>query len=41
MLEDKRHLAEAVVASGERWLTELDDDALRKLVALGDDAVLE
>ncbi len=41
MLVDKRQLAESVVASGERWLTELDDDALRRLVALGDDAVLE
>jgi hypothetical protein len=41
MLEDKRALAEAVVASGDRWVTELDDDALRQLVALGDDARME
>lgn len=41
MLEDKRALAESVVGSGERLVTELDDAALRALVALGDDAVQE
>jgi hypothetical protein len=41
MLRDKRQLADSVVASGEHLVTELDDDALRALVALGDDAVLE
>ncbi len=41
MLEEKRALAESVVGSGERWVTELDDDALRMLVSLGDDAVVE
>ena len=39
LLEEKRQLAEAVVGSGERWVTELDDETLRALVALGDDAV--
>jgi hypothetical protein len=41
MLEDKRALAESVVGSGERLVTELDDAALRALVMLGEDAVLE
>ncbi len=34
LLERKRALADAVVGAGETWLTELDDDALRALVAL-------
>jgi hypothetical protein len=41
LLEDKRQLAESVVGSGEGLVTELDNDALRALVALGDDAVME
>jgi SNF2 family DNA or RNA helicase len=41
MLEEKRALANSVVGSGERLVTELDDDALRALVALGEDAVME
>jgi len=34
LLESKRDLADRVVGTGEGWLTELDDDALRRLVAL-------
>ena len=34
MIDDKRVLADAVLGEGEAWLTELDDDALRELVAL-------
>ncbi|NCG18388.1 MAG: ATP-dependent helicase [Rhodobacterales bacterium] len=41
LLEEKRALAESVVGGGERWVTELDDDMLCRLVALGDDAVVE
>jgi SNF2 family DNA or RNA helicase len=41
LLDDKRSLAESVVGSGERLVTELDDAALRALVSLGDDAVVE
>ncbi|MFK7930015.1 MAG: DEAD/DEAH box helicase [Myxococcota bacterium] len=41
LLEEKRALAEQVVGSGERWVAELDNDALRALVALGDDALVE
>jgi superfamily II DNA or RNA helicase len=38
LLESKRDLADRVVGTGEGWLTELDDDALRRLVALDVDA---
>jgi superfamily II DNA or RNA helicase len=38
MLEAKRDLADRVVGTGEGWLTELDDDALRRLVLLEPDA---
>jgi len=41
LLEQKRALAESVVGSGERWLTELNDDALHDLVRLSDDVVVE
>ncbi|MFO0746617.1 MAG: DEAD/DEAH box helicase [Myxococcota bacterium] len=41
LLEDKRHLADRVVGAGETWLSELDDDTLRSLIALGQDAVLD
>lgn len=40
LLEQKRALAENVVGSGERWVTELDDESLRNLVSLGDDAMV-
>ena len=40
LLESKRDLADRVVGTGEGWLTELDDDALRRLVALDSDAEL-
>jgi SNF2 family DNA or RNA helicase len=35
VLADKQALADAVVGSGEAWLTELDDAALAELVRLG------
>jgi superfamily II DNA or RNA helicase len=34
LLDRKRALADAVVGAGETWITELDDDELRDLVAL-------
>jgi SNF2 family DNA or RNA helicase len=34
ILESKRDLADRVVGTGEGWLTELDDEALRRLVSL-------
>jgi superfamily II DNA or RNA helicase len=39
LLERKRALADAVVGEGETWITELDDDDLRDLVALSTDDV--
>ncbi len=41
LLEDKRQLADRVVSAGEEWLGDLDDDALKSLIALGQDAVLD
>jgi len=41
LLEDKRSLAGRVVGTDETWLSELDDDTLRSLMTLGQDAVLE
>ncbi|NAZ87541.1 DEAD/DEAH box helicase [Kineococcus indalonis] len=35
----KRELAGSVVGGGERWITELDDEALHELLRLGADAV--
>jgi len=34
LLEEKRELSRSIVGSGERWVTELDDDQLRRLVVL-------
>ncbi|HXN60288.1 MAG TPA: DEAD/DEAH box helicase [Acidimicrobiales bacterium] len=39
MIEAKRALADRIVGSGERWLTELSTDQLREVVALSTDAV--
>jgi SNF2 family DNA or RNA helicase len=41
LLDEKRALAEQVVGSGETWVAQLDDVALRALVTLGDDAIVE
>jgi superfamily II DNA or RNA helicase len=37
LLDRKRALADAVIGTGESWITELDDDELRDLVALSTD----
>ncbi len=39
LITQKKDLAERIVASGERWLTELDTTQLRELVTLSSDAV--
>ena len=39
MIESKTELAENIIGHGERWLTELDTDQLRDLLALRADAV--
>jgi SNF2 family DNA or RNA helicase len=41
MIEDKKKLAGAIVGADESWLTELDNDAFRKLIALNKSAILE
>jgi len=41
MLNRKRLLADQVVGQGETWLSALDDDTLRTIISLGEDAVLE
>ncbi|MDB9526462.1 DEAD/DEAH box helicase [Oscillatoria sp. CS-180] len=41
MIEDKKKLAGAIVGSDESWLTELDNDAFKELIALNKSAILE
>ena len=41
MIDNKRALAERIVGSGERWITELSTEALRDLLILTADAVAE
>ncbi len=40
LIESKRSLAQAIVGSGESWLTELSTDELRKLVTLRRESVV-
>jgi non-specific serine/threonine protein kinase len=35
-IEEKRQLAEQVLAEGDEWLTELSDDELREMVTLSE-----
>jgi len=39
MIEQKKALAESVIGTGETWLTELSDDALKELFSLRQEAV--
>ncbi len=41
MIEDKKKLAGAIVGNDESWLTELDNEAFKKLIALNKNAILE
>jgi len=41
MIEDKKKLAGTVVGSDEAWLTELDTESFKKLIALNRNAVLD
>jgi SNF2 family DNA or RNA helicase len=41
MIEDKKHMADSIVGSDESWLTELDNEAFKELIALNRRAVLE
>ena len=41
MIEDKKKLATSIVGSDESWLTELDNDAFKRLIALNKSAIME
>lgn len=41
MIEDKKKLAGAIVGADESWLTELDNDAFKQLIALNRSAILD
>lgn len=41
LLQEKRALAESIVGNTDQWVGELDDEALRQLVLLSDDAIVE
>ncbi|MDX2211931.1 MAG: DEAD/DEAH box helicase [Oculatellaceae cyanobacterium bins.114] len=41
MIEDKKKLAGAIVGADESWLSELDNDAFKKLIALNKSAIME
>jgi SNF2 family DNA or RNA helicase len=41
MIEQKTELAENIIGSGERWLTELDTSQLRELLTLRNDAIAD
>lgn len=41
MIESKTELAENIIGSGERWLTELDTTQLRELLTLRNDAIVD
>jgi SNF2 family DNA or RNA helicase len=41
MIEDKKKLAGAIVGADESWLTELDNDAFKSLIALNKSAILD
>ncbi len=41
LIEDKKKLSSIVVGSDESWLTELDNEAFKELIALNKSAILE
>ncbi|WGV24118.1 DEAD/DEAH box helicase [Halotia branconii] len=41
MIEDKKKLSSAIVGSDESWLTELNNEAFKQLIALNKSAILE
>ena len=41
MIETKKALAESIVGTDENWLTEMDNDSFRKLIALNRQAIME
>ncbi|MGG6240133.1 DEAD/DEAH box helicase [Nodosilinea sp. AN01ver1] len=41
MIEDKKKLAGAIVGADESWLTQLDNDAFKQLIALNKSAIMD
>jgi SNF2 family DNA or RNA helicase len=41
MIEDKKRLSSAIIGSDESWLTELDNESFKQLIALNKTAILE
>jgi len=41
MITDKQQLSTSIVGSDESWLTELDNEAFKQLIALNKNAILE
>jgi len=41
LLEDKKRLSDTIVGNGESWITELDNEAFRKLIELNRSALME
>jgi len=41
MIEDKKHLADEVIGTGEEWITEMSTDELRNLLLLRTEAVAD
>jgi SNF2 family DNA or RNA helicase len=41
MIEDKKRLAGSIVGADESWLTELDNNAFKKLIALNRDTIMD
>ena len=41
MIEEKLKLSESIVGADESWLSELDNQAFQKLIALQKEAILE
>ena len=41
MIEDKKKIARSIVGSDESWLTELDNNSFKELIALNREAVME
>ena len=41
MIESKKALAESIVGTDENWLTEMDNDSFRKLIALNRQTIME
>jgi SNF2 family DNA or RNA helicase len=41
MIEDKKQLADSIIGTDESWLSELDNEAFKALIALNKSAILE